>query len=164
MKKQPRQRPRSSPRSYALWLLGRRPYASNDLLQRMVRRGYSEAEAQDAVSYLQSIGYLDDAAYAEHFVSSRSQSGHGPRKLRWGLRSRGIDPDLADEAIAQLAEEELFAQAEALARRRLRNQPLDDKVRASLIRYLLQRGYDYLMVADVVAKLTACLDSLEQNS
>ncbi|HBK86180.1 MAG TPA: recombination regulator RecX, partial [Firmicutes bacterium] len=67
-----RSKPKSSARSYALWLLGRQAYAAQRLRERLVRRGYSVEEANDAVDYLIEIKYLDDEVYATSFVAGRS--------------------------------------------------------------------------------------------
>lgn len=160
-----RSKPKSSARSYALWLLGRQAYTAQRLWERLVRRGYSKEEASDAVDYLLEIEYLNDAAYATNFVTDRALAGQGPRKLRWELRARGVDAALIEEAIAGVSEQTLFAQAERLARRRLRGKALaDPKVISSLYRYLLQRGYDYALVEDIVQKITDCLDMDGKNS
>ncbi len=155
-----RSKPKSSARSYALWLLGRQAYAAQRLRERLVRRGYSVEEANDAVDYLIEIKYLDDEVYATSFVA-----GQGPRKLRWELKARGVDAALIDQAIAKVPEQTLFEQAERLARRRLRGKELaDPRVISSLCRYLLQRGYDYALVEDVVRKVRDCLDREGQSS
>ncbi len=158
-------RPKSSARSYALWLLSRRAYSSQALLQRLRGRGYAAEEAQDAVLYLQEVGYVNDEVYAHDFVNWRSQAGNGPRKLRYELKGKGIGEDEIEGALASLDDEELKQQAMVVARRKLRGRDLgDDKVRLSVMRFLLQRGYGYELVEEVVAKLLACLDSEEQNS
>ncbi len=162
---QRRNKPKSSARSYALWLLGRQSYTAARLRERLLRRGYNEEEADDAVAYLLEIKYLDDAAYATGFVVDRSLAGHGPRKLRWELKNRGVDSNVIEDAIAKVSPETQFAQAERLAQRRLRGKAVDDpKVIAGLYRYLLQRGYDYTLVDEVVQKVRYHLDRDVQNS
>lgn len=158
-------RPKSTARSYALWLLGRKPYAVLALRQRLESRGYSPGEASDAVNYLIEVGYLDDQTYARDFVSTRAQAGNGPRKLSWEMKSRGISAEVADQALANLDLTELRAQALNIAKRRLGKKDRGDpKVRISLLRYLLQRGYSYDLAEEVTAELLACLDSDGQNS
>lgn len=158
-------KPKSSPRSYALWLLGRQTYTASRLRDRLIRRGYSSEEAGDAIAYLLEIGYLDDAAYATNYVTGRSLAGNGPRKLRWELKSRGVNAEIIDDAISQVPHQTLFEQAERLAERRLRGKDRGDpKVIAGTYRYLVQRGYDYALVEDVVQKVIHHLDSGVQNS
>lgn len=158
-------RPKTTARSYALWLLGRKPYAVLALRQRLEKRGYSVDEASDAVNYLAEIGYLNDQVYAADFVSTRAQAGNGPRKLSWELKSRGISAEAAGQALGNLDLTQLRAQALIVAKRRLgRVYQGDPKARVSLLRYLLQRGYEYDLAKEVVAELLACLDSDGQNS
>lgn len=159
-------KPSRSARSYALWLLGRKAYSVSALQQRLERRGYSSAESSDAVAYLVEIGYLNDQAFATDFVKSRSQSGYGPRKLEWELRSRGITAENTEQALAELDEQELRKQAERLASRKLASAAKDDvaKLRRRLLRYLLQRGYEYALAEEVVVDLVARLDRDGWNS
>ena len=160
-----RAKPKSSPRSYALWLLGRQAYSAARLRERMIRRGFEEAEAEDAVAYLIEIGYLDDASFAKNFVEARARSGHGPRKLRWELHNRGVDTAHVAEALDGLSEKLLLEQAESLALRRLRSKdPRDPKVISATYRHLLQRGYDNSLVQAVLEKVRSNLDRQEQNS
>lgn len=158
-------KPKSSARSYALWLLGRKAYASAALLSRLQRRGYSPEESQDAVSYLTEIGYLNDRVYVDDFVRGRAESGHGPRQIGWELRSRGIEAEEIARAVAGLDTEQLRERATALAADRLRRAGTGDpKVYQRVLRYLMQRGYEYGLAAEVVAQLMADLDSGGQNS
>lgn len=160
-----RKRPKQSARSYALWLLGRQAYTSSRLSQRLLKRGYSHEEMTDAVSYLQEIGYLDDKAYAARFVANRARAGNGPRKLRWQLLARGVDTDIIDENIARVDTETWQEQAMALGEKWLRGRSLQDgKVRSGLGRYLMQRGYDFQLIEEVMQKLSASLDREGQNS
>ncbi|MGI6357473.1 MAG: regulatory protein RecX [Bacillota bacterium] len=153
-------KPRRSARSYALWLLGRKSYSVLALRQRLERRGYSPQESSDAVAYLVNIGYLNDQTFAADFVQTRSQAGYGTRKLDWELRSRGISPEDAELALATLDEQELKQQAQRLAGRKLSLASDHDpvKLRQRLLRYLLQRGYEYPLAEEVIADLMASLD------
>ncbi|NLW16278.1 MAG: regulatory protein RecX [Firmicutes bacterium] len=158
MKRTTRSKPKSGARSYALWLLGRQPYTTSRLRERLLRRGYDEEETSDAIGYLLETGYLNDASYAADFVARRALAGHGPRKLRWELNSRGVADDIVEAAIGQVSQQTLLEQAARLAQRRLRGKDLDDpKVIANLYRYLLQRGYDYDLVAEIVQNLDSYL-------
>lgn len=158
-------KPRSSARSYALWLLGRKAYAQAALLARLQRRGYSAAESEDAVAYLNEIGYLNDRAYAADFVQGRAMSGHGRLKIGWELRSRGVGTLEIDQALDLLDDATLRERATALVRERLRRiDQVEAKVYQRLLRYLLQRGYEYSLAAEVLAELMPDLDSGGQNS
>lgn len=150
-------KPASSCRSYALWLLGRQSYSVQGLRDRLVRRGYAAEEAEDAVEYLASIGYLNDQAFADSLVTDRAANGHGPRRLRWDLRSRGVEAEVVEAAVAQVPAEQLRAQALQLARRRLGQTPLSDPAaQQRLFRYLLQRGYEIELIQEVLAELALC--------
>jgi regulatory protein len=47
---------------------------------------------------------LDDARFAENFVSYRAARGQGPARIRQDLKALGIPSELLDSAIAQGAD------------------------------------------------------------
>jgi len=104
------------------------------------------------VADLAGRGYLDDAAYARHWVSTRTVRGYGATRLRAELRARGVARPLIDAALGDLDRGEALEQARAVARRRVsalkRARP--DKAAARLRDHLLRRGYAAGIVARVV--------------
>jgi regulatory protein len=109
---------------------------------------------------LAARGYLDDAAYARHWVATRASRGYGPARLRAELRARGVVPRLIDDALGAVGPEEPLARAREAARRRLpalrRGRP--ERVAPRLRDYLLRRGYATGVVARVVRESTGVAD------
>jgi regulatory protein len=108
--------------------------------------------AADVVADLERRGYLDDGAFARHWVEARSQRGYGPARLRAELRARGIAAALIDAALDTHTSASDLDQARALARARLsalrRTRP--ERAAARLHDYLRRRGYAASVVARVV--------------
>lgn len=104
------------------------------------------------VADLASRGYVDDAAYAHHWVSTRAVRGYGAARLRAELRARGVAPALIEAAMAPLGRGDQLEEARRLARRRLpaltRVGP--DKAASRLRDHLLRRGFPGGVVAQVV--------------
>jgi len=120
-----------------------------------VRRGAPREVAVDVVADLAGRGYVDDAAFARHWVETRAARGVGPARLRAELRARGVGPALVDAALAALAPDEALERARAAARRRLpalrRGRP--ERVAARLCDHLRRRGYAASVVVRVVREL-----------
>jgi regulatory protein len=104
---------------------------------------------------LAARGYLDDVAYARHWVTTRAPRGYGAARLRAELRARGVAVSIIDAALAALETDDVLPRARDLARRRLpalrRGRP--DRIAARLRDYLLRRGYAASVVARVVREL-----------
>jgi len=104
------------------------------------------------VADLVGRGYVDDAAFARHWVETRAARGLGAVRLAAELRARGVAPPLIAAALAALAPEAALERARAAARRRLpalRRLP-PRRAAARLRDYLARRGYAASVVARVV--------------
>jgi regulatory protein len=137
-------------------LLSRRAWTRAELAARLRRRGAPPDVAAAVVGDLVARGYVDDAAYARHWVATRAARGYGAARLRAELRARGVAAPLIDAALGTLEPEEPLARAREAARRRLpalrRGRP--ERLAHRLRDYLLRRGYGVGVVARVVREST----------
>lgn len=112
--------------------------------------------AEAVVADLTARGYLDDAAFARHWVETRSARGYGAARLRAELRVRGVAGALIESALGRLGPEAALERCRAAALRRwpalLRRRP--ERAAARLRDYLRRRGYPIGAVARVVRELT----------
>ena len=133
-------------------LLARRPWTTRDLGLRLRRRGAPAEVAIEVLADLTARGYLDDAAFARHWVTTRVARGYGPARLRAELAARGIATPLIGAALAALGDAGDLDAARAVARRRLPALQRVDRARAAtrLRDHLLRRGYAASVVARVV--------------
>jgi len=115
------------------------------------RRGAPASVAAEVLADLTARGYLDDAAFARHWVATRSARGYGPARLRAELRARGVAGSLVDAALAAQGDDEV-ERARAVARRRLPALQRADRTRAAarLRDHLVRRGYSAAIVSRVV--------------
>jgi regulatory protein len=143
----------------ALDLLAVRARSSRDLRVRLRRAGAPDAEISWVIARLTAQGFLDDAAYARGVARAKALSGGvSKRKVISVLRQKGVDADVASEAIdATLAEVELdeYGAALAVAEKRLRAmRNLDRQVqRQRLYAFLARRGYESDVVRRVLAEV-----------
>jgi regulatory protein len=109
------------------------------------------------VAELLARGHLDDAAFARHWVATRSGRGYGAARLRMELRARGVDAALIARALGDLDAASALERARAVAARRLvvlrRADPL--RAAARLRDHLARRGYPAAVVARVVREALA---------
>lgn len=125
-------------------LLSKRAYASQAVFHRLLIKGYAENESQEAVRWLEGLGYLDDRAYAR-LVTVRLQSkGYGPRRISQYLQTHGLSREAAEEALeCGCTDGERTARSiDDFLHKKASGSP-DRAERQRLVGALLRRGFDY---------------------
>jgi regulatory protein len=114
--------------------------------------------AESVLARFEEVGLVDDAAFAQAWVTSRAAGrGLGRRRLAGELRQRGVDAETVSDAVAALEPDDERTAALAWASRRaaaLRGLPLPTQ-RRRLADGLARRGYPGALVHAVVAEVTS---------
>jgi len=149
--------PRSVAHAIALRVLALRPHSRAELERKLGRRGCDPKVAAEVIDRLTEVGLLDDAAYAQMLVQSRSRTkGLSGAALRRELREKGVDDEHATTAIGSLDDETERARAEEVVAKKLRTMGgLDPQVQARRLAAMLARkgypsGVAYAVVRDAV--------------
>jgi len=137
-------------------LLSRRAWTEMELTRRLVRRGAPPDVAAAVVTDLIGRGYVDDAAFARHFVETRAPRGYGAARLAADLRARGVAPAVVSAALRTLDADAQLERARGLASRRLAalRRVAPDRAAGRLRDYLLRRGFSAGVVVRVVRETT----------
>lgn len=131
----------SDAKARAAALIGRRAMSRRDLERKLAEKGASQTEARYAAEWLEAIGALNDAEYAEMLVRHCAELGYGPGRYRDELFRHGIHRDLWEEAMdaapdpAELIEKYL--------RDRFRKGPPDERERRRAADALARRGFGW---------------------
>jgi regulatory protein len=137
-------------------LLSRRAWSRAELTARLRRRGAPPDVATEVVTDLTARGYVDDAGYARHWVTTRAPRGYGAARLRAELRARGVAAPVIEAALGGLDTDAPLGRARDVARRRLpalrRGRP--ERLASRLHDYLLRRGFSGSVVMRVVREVT----------
>jgi regulatory protein len=145
-------------RLIGLRLLERTPKTRSQLASAMARRGVPDDAATAVLDRFAEVGLIDDAAFAEAWVSSRHRGrGLARRALANELRQRGVDDDLAGPALATISNDDEAIAADVLVRRRLRSMsalPRDVKVRR-LTAMLARKGFGGSVARSVIVTALA---------
>jgi regulatory protein len=135
-------------------MIARREYCSGELVRELAGRGYAAEVVQATLDELVEQRYVDDHRYAETFVRSHSQRGHGPRRLRQDMAAAGLPSDLIDEALA--AGPDWKALARDVRERRFGAEPPEDWAeRARQSRFLQYRGFSNDHIASALGSSEA---------
>jgi len=137
----------------ALRLLAYRPRSEAEMRQRLTRRGLSEEVVQETIAHLREQGLLSDAAFARFWVEARDQNSPRGRRLLWQeLSAKGIEREIARQAIDAVAEEDAALRAAQKKARHLQGQDYPI-FRRRLGDFLLRRGFPYPTVRTTVERL-----------
>ena len=131
-------------RAIVLRQLSLAPRSRAQLEGKLRQRGCADDVSARVLDRMTEVGLVDDEAYAEMLVRSR-QEGKGLARtaLAHELRRKGIDDDVAKEALAQVGNDDERARAEELVAKKLRTMHgLAPDVQARRLAGLLARkGY-----------------------
>lgn len=137
----------------ALRLLAYRPRSEAEIRQRLARRGLPPQVVQETIARLRDQGLLSDAAFARFWVETRDQTSPRGRRLLWQeLAAKGIEREIARQAIAPVAEEDAALRAAQKKARHLQDQDYP-VFRRRLGDFLLRRGFPYPTVRTIVERL-----------
>ncbi len=146
----------------ALGLLAVRQRSRRELERRLVQAGFERDEVDAEMARLESVGLLDDEAFARAVVESRMGSrGESRRAVAVKLSQAGVDREVASAALDEAPEEEQ-ARADRLAETRAgRVAGLDPATGfARVSGFLMRRGYPP-GVARLAARRALGLEGIE---
>jgi regulatory protein len=124
----------------AIALLSRRDFCSGELTQRLREQGFTAAAVHSVVSDLIEQRFVDDARYANNYVSYHAERGHGPARIRRDLLVLDVDQGVIDAALADGRD---WAQAarELRIRKFGLSVPRNWRAKAKQARFLQYRGF-----------------------
>ena len=140
-------------KSKALYLLEFRDYSRRDLKKRL-RKDFDEPSACAAVDYMEEIGAINDARYAENMIRHLVQQKHyGKRRILQELSLKGIDRDTAEESLEGFDLDETAEILELLEEKFARDLGDPEGINRS-IGSLTRYGYSYGDIRDALREYT----------
>ncbi len=129
-------------RAFAIRSLARRESAESELAQRLRKQGFDETVIEVTLDYCRGHRWIDDERYGAMAVRAGAAKGHGPIKIRFDLRRKGLRDEQIEAAFEQ-PELDWFELACELLQRRARAGDLAEfKMRMTWLKYLLGRGFN----------------------
>lgn len=153
--------PVATAKEICLRLLTDRARSRHELAQVLRRRGIPDEAADAVLSRFDEVGLIDDAAFAGQWVRSRHRHrGLARRAIASELRRKGIDEEVAGEALAEVDVAAEEARAHELVVRKLRTMPVataqEQTVAARrLVGMLARKGYGSGVAYGIVRRALA---------
>jgi len=113
--------PEQVARQICLQQLEHAPRTRSELAAVLARRGMPEDAAHAVLARFAEVGMIDDALFAQLWVTSRHRGrGLAGRALGQELRRKGVDEEVVRSAVETIEPDEELATARSLVARRLR--------------------------------------------
>lgn len=122
-----------------------RPHSQKEITRYLITKKQSEPQIKKILTRLTKLGIINDEAFADWLVNSRQKSNKGQHFIRSELFQKGIDKLIIEKVINNLkvSEETLAQNALEKKLKLVPIETLDSKARASLLRYLVSKGFSY---------------------
>ncbi|MBY0529731.1 MAG: recombination regulator RecX [Rhabdochlamydiaceae bacterium] len=122
-------------------LLSKKGYLSDELRQKLALKHFSDESIEQAISFTQTSGYIDDEIEIQRLVKSSLRKGKGPKAVLHQLKQKRIAAPLINEARTPLFEGEKSA-LEAWVQKKYGSIDFADRVqRQKVIGQLIRRGF-----------------------
>ena len=141
--------PESVARTILLDQLTGRARSRKELADKLAAKNVPGDVATRLLDRFEEVGLIDDQAFARSWIDARRSAGSGGgrglarRALAQELRRKGVDDEVAREALEEIDPADEEAAARALVRRKLRSLSRVDDVTATrrLVGMLARKGY-----------------------
>lgn len=133
--------------------LSYRPRSRFEVKTNLEKKTYPDDVVHAALERLETLGYLDDEAFARFWVDNRDAfKPRSPMALAMELRQKGV-PDAIIRKVVETVDAEDSAYRAAIQRlSRYRGEPIDDFKR-KVGGFLQRRGFGYAVVNDVLNQI-----------
>lgn len=125
----------------ALNILTKMDKTEQELGAALDRAGFSKEAVEDALAYVRSFGYLNDANYARKYVEY-NKDRKSIQRIRFELMRKGIEKNLVDEAIDRCEDmDEMQVLRRYLHKKWNRREKPDEKELNRLMASLSRQGF-----------------------
>ena len=130
----------------AVSYLSAAPRSRKEIYMYLAGKGYDKPIVLEVLGKLDAYKYIDDRAYAELYIKSKSKK-YGSFRIAAELRQKGVDSKIIDELLDETDED-----AADVARKYLKSHSNADVQK--LKRFLASRGYSWDAISSAVSALS----------
>lgn len=126
-------------------IISRREHSAHEVYQKLCRK-FDRDVAEGAVNRLREIGMIDDSRFARMYADELySKKGMGKRRILFELSSKGIESEVAEQAVEEIIsdEEDNVQRIVDILEKKYYNVAYDERVRRRAFAALQRLGYSY---------------------
>ncbi len=143
-------------KNYALNILRENIYSKTQMTQQLEREGFKEQTVETIIIELINSGHIRDRLYAEKWIQRRQKSNpRGRTVLKQELIEKGVDPETAEQVLAEVKTEDEARLALQIAQKRVKQYkrlPIHVAKRR-LHGFLARRGFESETILQVIEKV-----------
>lgn len=136
-----------------LRLLARREHSQQELLNKLVLRGFDKDDVLPVIDELAQQGWQDNLRYAESYARFRIQKGYGPIRVGHELRQNGITAFDLESIVQEEAGSWMALLEQVYSKKYPHDIVLDRNEWAKRSRFLLHRGFSGAMISTLFDEL-----------
>ena len=130
-------------RNYVFKLIEFRDRTEKELRGKLLEKGYDENIIEDEIAFLKDYGYINDARYAQRFVSDAvNLKKWGKIRIRAELLRKGVQGEIVDNAIEDAFCEESDDRLFDMMQKRFKDSDFSNiKERNRIFNFYMRRGF-----------------------
>lgn len=127
-----------------------------EMFEKLVALGYDEKTSARVMNFLKEYSFVNDNKYADMFIRDKSLSW-GKNKIKYTLLKKGVSEEIVENGLKEINHDTEVISATKLAEKRyntiIKSESNMYKVCKRLGNYLASRGYEYMVINNVLNKL-----------
>jgi regulatory protein len=126
---------------------------TREIETKLFQWNFPKKESDQLIEYLKSSGFLDDERFAFSFVSGKTRfKKWGRIKIRFHLSQKGIDKELAANALKEIDLDEYWNNLLHLTKRKFGDTKDTDQwqKKSKMTRFLASKGYESDLIHDAI--------------
>ncbi len=137
----------------AINYLSFRQRSAREISDYLIKKDFAPEQIKAVVGRLQQAGLISDAQFAASWVADRQATNpRSKRRLQQELRTKGLDADVIEHALAEVSPEDERTAITRIAQKKLTQSKFRQDQR-KLISYLVGQGFSYSAVRTVLEEL-----------
>ena len=138
----------------AVSLLAGRARTEREIAEALQRNAYPEPVIAQVMQRLTEAGYIDDADFAQQWVSARAAKGMGIRRIQFELRRKGVQQERIDQAVSSIDHSTVLNSAFSAAQKAARGKDVTSPAdRQKILAALSRRGFDFSTAKQAIQML-----------
>ena len=135
----------------AMHLLNDMGRTQSQLRTKLLRNDYPSDIVEEAIAYVKSFGYINDAEYTRSFIENRKEK-KSKKEIYAALCQKGLPKDLIETALEECyADDDSIAAIEAIVRKKKFDpKSTDYKEMQKMMGYLVRKGFRYDDIRQVI--------------
>ena len=135
----------------AMHLLNDMGRTESQLRTKLLRNDYPSDIVEEAIAYVKSFGYINDAEYTRSFIENRKEK-KSKKEIYAALCQKGLPKDLIETALEErYADDDSIAAIEAIVRKKKFDpKSTDYREMQKMMGYLVRKGFRYDDIRQVI--------------